>query len=178
MEIFYSTKYSIHPNKLVGIYVSKAVRLSTPASLSFKGQETKHTNVKGVLWFNFSVYPCTCAMIAYHLHLWHRKHKSSRFSSLTYVAHSHMQQACLSSILVSALNRTAAHTDSYPVETPSREMRHTTITDSAQTCNKFKIDHFQVACLVAWPSNESEAGGDIVLIETFLLFVLMMLFSC
>ena len=33
------------------------------------------------------------------------------------------------------------------------------------------IDHFTVACLVAWPSNESEAGGDIVLIETFLLFL-------
>ena len=34
-----------------------------------------------------------------------------------------------------------------------------------------KIDHFTVACLVAWPLNESEAGGDIVLIETFLLFL-------
>ena len=28
------------------------------------------------------------------------------------------------------------------------------------------IDHFTVACLVAWPLNESDAGGDIVLIET------------
>ena len=27
------------------------------------------------------------------------------------------------------------------------------------------IDHFTVAGLVAWPSNESEAGGDIVLTE-------------
>ena len=32
------------------------------------------------------------------------------------------------------------------------------------------IDHFTVACLVAWPLNESEAGGDLVLIETSLLF--------
>ena len=32
-------------------------------------------------------------------------------------------------------------------------------------------DHFTVACLVAWPLKESEAGGDIVLIETFLLFL-------
>ena len=32
------------------------------------------------------------------------------------------------------------------------------------------IDHFTVSCLVAWPLNESEAGGDLVLIETFLLF--------
>ena len=32
------------------------------------------------------------------------------------------------------------------------------------------IDHFTVVCLVAWPLNESEAGGDLVLIETSLLF--------
>ena len=31
-------------------------------------------------------------------------------------------------------------------------------------------DHFTVSCLVAWPLNESEAGGDLVLIETYLLF--------
>ena len=30
------------------------------------------------------------------------------------------------------------------------------------------IDHFTVACLVACPLNESEAGGDLVLIETSL----------
>ena len=36
---------------------------------------------------------------------------------------------------------------------------------------KSLIDHFTVACLVAWPLNESEAGGDLVLIETFLLFL-------
>ena len=32
------------------------------------------------------------------------------------------------------------------------------------------IDHFTVMCLVAWPLNESEAGVDLVLIETLLLF--------
>ena len=32
------------------------------------------------------------------------------------------------------------------------------------------IDHFTVSCLVAWSLNESEAGGDLVLIETSLLF--------
>ena len=32
------------------------------------------------------------------------------------------------------------------------------------------IDHFTVSCLVAWPLNESETGGDLVLIETSLLF--------
>ena len=32
------------------------------------------------------------------------------------------------------------------------------------------IDHFTVVCLVAWPLNESEAGGDLALIETSLLF--------
>ena len=29
-----------------------------------------------------------------------------------------------------------------------------------------KIDHFTVVCLVDWPLNESEAGVDLVLIET------------
>ena len=33
---------------------------------------------------------------------------------------------------------------------------------------KIRIDHF--CCLVAWPLNESEAGSDLVLIETSLLF--------
>ena len=32
-------------------------------------------------------------------------------------------------------------------------------------------DHFTVVCLVAWPLNESEAGVDLVLIETLLLFI-------
>ena len=36
---------------------------------------------------------------------------------------------------------------------------------------KLLIDHFTVVCLVAWPLNESEAGGDLVLIETSLLFL-------
>ena len=38
---------------------------------------------------------------------------------------------------------------------------------------KFKsllIDHSTVVCLVAWPLNESEAGSDLVLIATSLLF--------
>ena len=34
-----------------------------------------------------------------------------------------------------------------------------------------RINHFTVVCLVAWPLNESEAGGDLVLIETSLLFI-------
>jgi len=34
-----------------------------------------------------------------------------------------------------------------------------------------KIGHFTVVCLVAWPLNESEAGVDLVLIETSLLFL-------
>ena len=33
------------------------------------------------------------------------------------------------------------------------------------------IDHFTVVCLDAWPLNESEAGVDLVLIETSLLFL-------
>jgi len=34
-----------------------------------------------------------------------------------------------------------------------------------------RIDHFTVVCLVAWPLNESEAGVDLVLIETSFLFI-------
>ena len=33
------------------------------------------------------------------------------------------------------------------------------------------MDHFRVVCLVAWPSSESEAGVDLVLIETSLLLL-------
>ena len=37
--------------------------------------------------------------------------------------------------------------------------------------NPQMIDHFTVVCLVAWPLNENEAGVDLVLIETSLLFL-------
>ena len=33
------------------------------------------------------------------------------------------------------------------------------------------IDHFTVVFLVTWPLNGNEAGGDLVLIQTLLLFV-------
>ena len=33
------------------------------------------------------------------------------------------------------------------------------------------IDLFTVVCLVTWPLNESEAGGDLVMIETLLLLL-------
>jgi len=36
--------------------------------------------------------------------------------------------------------------------------------------DKLQIDCFPVTCLVAWPLNEGEAGGDLVLMETSLLF--------
>ena len=32
--------------------------------------------------------------------------------------------------------------------------------------NNIAMDHVTVSCLVAWPLNESEAGGDHVLRET------------
>ena len=34
-----------------------------------------------------------------------------------------------------------------------------------------EIDHFAAVCSVAWPLNESEAGVDLILIETSLLFL-------
>jgi len=33
------------------------------------------------------------------------------------------------------------------------------------------VDHFTVPCLVAWPLGEGEAGGDLVLIESSLLWL-------
>ena len=39
------------------------------------------------------------------------------------------------------------------------------------TSKTLLIDHFTVVCLVPWPLNESEAGVDLVLIETSLLFI-------
>ena len=41
-----------------------------------------------------------------------------------------------------------------------------------------EIDHFTVVRLVAWPSNENEAGGDLVLIETSLLFLCKFVLIC
>ena len=35
----------------------------------------------------------------------------------------------------------------------------------------YVIDHFTVACLVTWPLYGSEAGGDLVLIQTLLLLL-------
>ena len=35
----------------------------------------------------------------------------------------------------------------------------------------FSIDHFTVVGLVTWPLNGSEAGGDLVLIQTLLLLL-------
>ena len=34
-----------------------------------------------------------------------------------------------------------------------------------------KYNDFPVVCLVAWPSNESEAGSDLAMIGTSLLFL-------
>ena len=34
----------------------------------------------------------------------------------------------------------------------------------------YRIGHFTVVCLVTWPLSGSEAGGDLVLIQTLLLF--------
>jgi len=31
-----------------------------------------------------------------------------------------------------------------------------------------RIDHFTIVCSVTWPLNDSEAGGDLVLIKTSL----------
>ena len=43
-------------------------------------------------------------------------------------------------------------------------------TVSRRICSKLSIGHFTVVCLVTWPLSGSEAGGDLVLIQTLLLF--------
>jgi len=50
---------------------------------------------------------------------------------------------------------------------------YTTINSAELTGGIFYgiINHFTVACLVAWSSNESEAGDDISLMEMFPLFL-------
>ena len=50
------------------------------------------------------------------------------------------------------------------------------INNGIDTDSDMGIDHFTVVSLVAWRLNESEAGGDLALIETSLLFLLMMLY--
>ena len=37
--------------------------------------------------------------------------------------------------------------------------------------DSIEIDHLTVACLVAWPLYESEAGVDLVMLETSVLFL-------
>ena len=44
------------------------------------------------------------------------------------------------------------------------------INNGIDTDSDMGIDHFIVVSLVAWPLNESEAGGTLALIETSLLF--------
>ena len=41
---------------------------------------------------------------------------------------------------------------------------HSSIVQVEVNCQA--VDHFTVVCLVAWPLNESEGGGDLVFIET------------
>ena len=43
--------------------------------------------------------------------------------------------------------------------------------ENCKALRNISIDHFTVVSLVAWPLSESEAGDDLVLIETSLLFL-------
>ena len=45
------------------------------------------------------------------------------------------------------------------------------VNEHNKTLNLLGIDYFAVVCLVAWPLHESEAGVDLVLIETSLLLL-------
>ena len=55
---------------------------------------------------------------------------------------------------------------------PSCRIRSLPTRDGMEySCETSATDYFTVLCLVAWPLNESEAGVDLVLIETSLLFL-------
>ena len=47
------------------------------------------------------------------------------------------------------------------------QIKHGERVDHFRT-GQFRIDLFTVVCLFTWPLNESEAGGDLVMIETSL----------
>ena len=54
-----------------------------------------------------------------------------------------------------------------------RRQHLTTVLELALTRKTlaFPIDHFTVVCSVTWPLHGSEAGGDLVLIQTSLLLL-------
>ena len=45
------------------------------------------------------------------------------------------------------------------------------LSEGACNCLQHIIVHFTVVCLVTWPMNETEAGVDLILIESSLLFL-------
>ena len=47
----------------------------------------------------------------------------------------------------------------------------TWLTEGKRETARSLIDHFTVVCLVTWPLNDSEACGDLVLIQTSLLLL-------
>ncbi len=51
-------------------------------------------------------------------------------------------------------------------------MRYATLVTKSRVKYTIVIDHFTVACQVTWPLNGSEAGGDLALIQTSLLYYL------
>ena len=67
------------------------------------------------------------------------------------------------------------------IEQQRRQTRKTGVATQLKTINgqflythcydHASIDRFTVACLVGWPLNESEAGVDLALIGTSLLFL-------
>ena len=47
------------------------------------------------------------------------------------------------------------------------------ITNFSNRSTHNTIDHFTVVCLVAWPLNESEAGGDLVFDRNLTAFLML-----
>ena len=140
---------------------------STPASLSFKGQTTKHTTVKwSIVQLRFQVTELILPPLkAVNVNL------SGHFGT-SIICRWEWEDT------LSCLNNTQfmkdLSTDNYwqPTLYMASSTQNPNFDNTVAYFSKAsQIDHFTVACLVVWPLNESEAGGDIVLIETFLLFL-------
>ena len=59
----------------------------------------------------------------------------------------------------------------YTEQKSERICRHEEMNGLRKTMLKSLIGHFTVVSLVTWPLSGSEAGGDLVLIQTLLLFI-------
>ena len=78
-----------------------------------------------------------------------------------------------SSTVVNPVKIMGEHFRSGSLQTRFGQLFHTALTCETTWLRQvpLSMDYFTVVCLIAWPLNESEAGVDVVLIQTSLLFL-------